>query len=68
MQPDPLFEMSDEKGVVRTVRIVRNYIDGFGAEQFRVAVADVSDVSTGEEIMKVPLSTLVPRDEAHRTH
>ena len=57
---EALFLMEDDSGTVRRVRIVTNHIEGFGAENFRAAVADVVDVVSQEEFKRVALSRLVP--------
>ncbi len=64
MSTEPQFEMTDDAGIVHTVRITKNYIEGFGGENFRAAVADVSDVATGEKFMGVPLAKLIPCEQA----
>lgn len=57
---EPQFELTDDAGGVRKVRIVKNYIEAIGAKSFQAGVADVVDVVTGEVLRRVPLAKLIP--------
>lgn len=58
MTEDPQFDFTDDDGIKRIVRITRKW----GGDNFRMMVADIEDIETGDNFPGVPMTRLVRRD------
>lgn len=55
---DPLFFLAEPSEKLRRIRVIKDYIEQ--AESLRTAVVDVEDVSTGEKLEGIAITSLLP--------